>query len=155
MGCRLLVVAHRKPQDRPDRSESFSSLPLSIKHLTLNFQWRSLFTLVTPTSPWANILSIFSKSPLESLTVRTSQPDIDTLPTDLGADMVRYWGKTLRRLNAIKINILDSTLKVLCEGAENLEQLTIDVPRDMDQVMYLVSNAPLRHSQTYPLLADS
>ena len=65
--------------------------------------------------------------------------------------MVRYWGKTLRRLNAVKINILESTLKVVCEGAESLEQLTIDVPRDMDQVMYLDSNAPLRHCHTYPL----
>jgi len=129
------VIAYLKPQDHPDRSVSFSSLPLSIKHLTLNSQWRALFTLVTPTSPWANILSIFSKSPLESLTVRTSQPDTDTLPTGLGADIVRYWGKTLRRLNAVKVNILDSTLKVVCEGAKNLEQLTIDVPRDMDQVM--------------------
>ena len=136
------MVAHLTPQDRPNRSESFSSLPLSIKHLTLNFQWRALFNLVTPTSPLEDILSIFSKSPLESFTVRTSQPDTDTLPTDLGANIVRYWGKTLRRLNVIKVNILDNTLKVVCEGAENLEQLTIDVPRDMNQVMCLDSNAP-------------
>ena len=131
-----------KPQDPPDGSESLTSLPLSIKHLTLNSQWRASSTPVAPTSPWARILSVFSRSPLESLTVRTSQSDTVTLPTGLGADMVRYWGKTLRRLNAVQVNILDSTLKVICEGAKHLEQLTIDVPRDMNQVMCLHSRQP-------------
>ena len=147
MSCWTSSVGGCSPQtqDHPGRSESFSSLPLSIRHLTLNAQWRTSSTLVTPTSPWTNLLSLFSKSPLESLTVRTSQPGTDTLPTGLGADMVRYWGKTLRRLNAVKINILESTLKVVCEGAESLEQLTIDVPRDIDQVMCLDSSAPLHH----------
>jgi hypothetical protein len=65
-----------------------------------------------------------------------SQSDTVTLSTGLGADIVRYWGETLRRLNTVKVNILDGTLNVICKGAKNLEQLTIDVPRDMSQVMY-------------------
>jgi len=71
-----------------------------------------------------------------------SQSDIGTLTTGLGTDLVRYWGDTLRRLNVIKVHLHDSTLEVICEGAKNLEQLTIDVPRDMNQVMYLHSNYP-------------
>jgi hypothetical protein len=133
------VVAHFKLQDEPDGSESLTSLPLSIKHLTLNSQSHALFTLVVPTSPWANTISVFSESPLESLTVKTTQSDSITLPTGLGADVVRYWGKTLRRLNAVKVNILDKTLKEICEGAKNLEQLTIDIPRDIARVMCLHS----------------
>jgi hypothetical protein len=61
-----------------------------------------------------------------------SQSDTVTLPIGLRADMVRYWGETLRRLNTVKVNILDETLNVICKGAKNLEQLTIDVPRDMN-----------------------
>jgi hypothetical protein len=135
-----------------------TSLPVALKHLTLCFTGRKPSTSPPPlirlhdARVWAALLAVFARCPLESLTVRAGQPDAATiaLPVDLGAQVVRYWGRTLRRLNATRVDVLAHTLKTICEGALGLEQLTVDIPKDTDRVMSPPSPPSTHHAQACP-----
>ena len=90
---------------------------------------------------WADILPVFAAAPLESLTIR-GRPHGGTFPAGLGANLVRCWGSTLRRLNVVDAHLDDDSLKAICEGVNHLEQLTVRIPQYMDRVMCPRSTHP-------------
>jgi hypothetical protein len=124
-----LVVTHLTAQDQPEGGEKLTRLQLPIKHLTLNFCWRTSFTGVQQDLIWTKLFWVLALAPLESLTFRTSDPGETMFPVHLGGQLVHHWGRTLRRLNAVEVGIPDCALKTICEGAKHLEQLTIRIPR--------------------------